>query len=162
MNIWTACLIGLVATAFMDLAQWLRTQLTHTPGLDYRLVGRWLLTLRGGGKPITPITQRPKQVGERALGWAAHYGTGAAIGALLPLAQAWAPSLSRGALCLGIGVVSMALPTLVMQPGMGLGVAASRTPAPWRARRGTLFAHLSLGLGLWLAWALLDGLARIP
>ena len=164
MTIWTACLMGLLATAFMDLAQCLRTHLAHAPGLDYRLVGRWLLGLRTGPNtaPLTPITQRPAQAGERALGWAAHYGVGAAMGALLPVAQAWAPSLPRGALCLGIGVVSMALPTLLMQPGMGLGVAASRTPAPWRARRGTLFAHLSYGLGLWLAWALLDGLARIP
>ena len=160
MNIWTACLIGLMATGFMDLSAWLRLRLWGVRGLDYRLVGRWLLSPRSAAHPPPPITQRPAQAGERAVGWAVHGASGLAFALLSWQAHTLAPAVPRLVLCLGTGLITMALPLLLMQPGMGLGVAASRTPTPWRARRGTLFAHLSYGLGLWLAWWLVDRLAR--
>jgi DUF2938 family protein len=45
-------------------------------------------------------------------------------------------------------------PFLLMQPGMGAGIAASRTPRPVAARLQTLVTHGIFGLGLYAAgWA---------
>lgn len=38
-----------------------------------------------------------------------------------------------------------------MQPGMGAGIAASRTPNPRAARLQSLVTHAVFGLGLYLA-----------
>jgi hypothetical protein len=53
------------------------------------------------------------------------------------------------ALALGIGTV--AAPFLLMQPGMGLGFAASRAPNPAAARSQSLLTHAVFGLGLYAA-----------
>ena len=65
----------------------------------------------------------------------------------------WARQPTLGpALLVGIGTV--AAPFLVMQPGMGAGVAASRTPRPAAARLQSLVTHTIFGLGLYAAgWA---------
>ena len=64
------------------------------------------------------------------LGWFAHYAIGIALAALLlaigGLEWARHPSL---ALALGFGLVSVALPFLILQPALGAGIAASRTRA---------------------------------
>ena len=50
------------------------------------------------------------------------------------------------ALLVGIGTV--AAPFLLMQPGMGAGIAASRTRRPGAARMQSLVTHTIFGLGL--------------
>lgn len=45
----------------------------------------------------------------------------------------------------------MAAPFLLMQPGMGAGIAASRTPRPTIARLHSLLTHAIFGLGLYAA-----------
>ena len=45
----------------------------------------------------------------------------------------------------------MAAPFLIMQPGMGAGIAASRTPRPAAARMQSLVTHGVFGLGLYVA-----------
>jgi hypothetical protein len=42
-----------------------------------------------------------------------------------------------------------------MQPGLGLGIAASRTPQPNVARLRSLATHAVFGLGLYAAAAIL-------
>ena len=37
----------------------------------------------------------------------------------------------------------------LLQPGMGLGWAAAKTPAPWKVRGLGLLAHTAFGLGMW-------------
>ena len=59
-----------------------------------------------------------------------------------------APSLLP-ALALGVGTV--VFPLLVMQPAMGLGVAASRTPSPLKNCLRSVVNHAVFGLGLFLA-----------
>jgi hypothetical protein len=53
------------------------------------------------------------------------------------------------ALVVGIGTV--AAPFLLMQPGMGAGIAANRTPRPGAARLQSLITHAVFGLGLYAA-----------
>ena len=52
------------------------------------------------------------------------------------------------ALVVGIGTVVM--PFFVMQPGMGAGIAARRTPRPQAARMQSLVTHALFGLGLYV------------
>ena len=45
-----------------------------------------------------------------------------------------------------------------MQPGMGAGIAASRTPRPAAARLHSLVTHAIFGIGLYAAGRLLDAM----
>ena len=63
---------------------------------------------------------------------------------------AWARTPTPGPALL-VGVATIAAPFLVLQPGMGAGIAASKTPRPWRARLRSLATHATFGVGLYLA-----------
>ena len=54
------------------------------------------------------------------------------------------------------GIATLAAGWFLLQPGLGAGVAASRTPNPGRQRIEGLIGHTVFGLGLWLT-ALLIG-----
>ncbi|MES2253537.1 MAG: DUF2938 domain-containing protein [Pseudomonadota bacterium] len=147
-----AIVIGMGATAFMDLVAWTRKQVFGTPSADYALVGRWIAYMPRGRFLHRPIAASPCLHGERAVGWSTHYLIGIAFAfLLLTIFGAGQPAVLP-ALITGIG--SVAAPFLLMQPGMGLGIAACRAPKPNAARLRSLAAHLTFGIGLYLAgWA---------
>ena len=147
-----AVVIGVGATAVMDLWAHARRRLTGAPSLDYALVGRWLGWMPRGRFRHDPIAASSPVRGERAIGWSAHYLTGIAIaGVLLAVfGPAWACRPTLGpALLVGIG--SVAAPFLLMQPAMGAGLAARRTPDPVAARLRSLGTHAVFGVGLYAA-----------
>jgi hypothetical protein len=151
-----AVLTGAGATLLMDLWTIARKRLLGTPASNYGLVGRWLAYLARGRFRHDPIAASPPVRGERLIGWTAHYLIGIAFAAVLLAIWGldWARQPTLGpALIVGIG--SVAAPFLVMQPGMGAGIAASRTPRPSAARLQSLVTHAVFGLGLyaggWLA-----------
>ncbi|MBT2321826.1 DUF2938 domain-containing protein [Variovorax paradoxus] len=145
-----AFLIGAGATIVMDIWAVVRQRLLGIPSLDYGLVGRWLGHLARGRFRHDRIGASSPVRGERLIGWAAHYLTGIAFAAIL--LAIWGldwlchPRLGP-ALFVGIG--SVAAPFLLMQPGMGAGIAASRTPRPTAARLQSLVTHGIFGLGLY-------------
>ena len=100
----------------------------------------------------SPIAAVPPVRAERAIGWAAHYAIGVGFASLLPAIWGWEwirhPTFGP-AMIVGIGTV--AAPFFIMQPGMGAGIAASRTPNPAAARLQSLATHAVFGLGLYLA-----------
>jgi hypothetical protein len=148
---WNALAIGAGATLVMDLWGWVQRRTLRISTLDYALVGRWLAGLPRGRIARPQLRAEPAVRGEAALGWAAHYATGVAFAALLLaiFGAAWVEAPSLGpALIVGLG--TMAAPFFVVQPALGLGVAAARTPKPWIARLRTLGTHLSFALGLYL------------
>lgn len=150
-----AIMVGIGATAFMDLVALARKYCFGTPSADYALVGRWIGHMPCGRFLHRPIAVSPTLRGEGAIGWAAHYLTGIAFAFLL-LAIFGTGWLRQPALlpALIIGIGSVAAPFLLMQPGMGLGIAARRAPKPNAARLRSLVAHLTFGIGLYLAgWA---------
>ena len=51
---------------------------------------------------------------------------------------------------LAVGLVTVAAPFFLMQPGMGAGIAASRTARPAAARMQSLLTHAIFGLGMYL------------
>ncbi|WP_342725932.1 DUF2938 domain-containing protein [Bradyrhizobium sp. B097] len=147
-----AVLIGTGATVVMDIWGMVRKRLLGIPSLDYALVGRWLDHLASGRLRHDRIAASPPVAGERVIGWAAHYligiGFAGVLLAIFGLDWARQPSIAP-ALIVGIG--SVAAPFLVMQPAMGAGFAASRTPQPWAARLQSLLTHAVFGVGLYAA-----------
>jgi hypothetical protein len=92
--------------------------------------------------------------GELVLGWCAQHAIVVAFAALLLVSRGhdWAhhPTLAPA---LVMGLVTLLAPFLVMQPAMGLGVAASTTPKPNAARLRSVAAHTACGVGLYAsAW----------
>jgi hypothetical protein len=154
--------IGIGATALMDVWGLLRTRLLRMAAADYGLVGRWIAYLPRGRFRHDPIAATPRVRGEHAIGWTAHYLVGIAFAAVLLAVWGldWArqPSLAP-ALIVGIG--SVAAPFLLMQPGMGAGLAARRTPRPGVARLQSLITHAVFGVGLYLAAVAANGLAGL-
>jgi predicted branched-subunit amino acid permease len=50
---------------------------------------------------------------------------------------------------LAFGVVTVALPMLVLQPALGLGVASAKAARPWAARVKSVATHIVYGVGLY-------------
>jgi hypothetical protein len=145
-------LTGLGATALTDLWALLRRRLFGTALPNYRLVGRWLGRMRLGEFRHEAIARANALRGESLIGWAAHYLIGAGFAALLVwfAGTDWLARPTWGAALL-IGLATVTLPFLVMQPAMGAGVAASRAPNPAAARLHSVVYHLVFGAGLYLS-----------
>lgn len=147
-----ATAIGAGATALMDAWGLARKRLLGIPPMNYALVGRWLAYLPRGRFRHEPIAASAPVAGERLLGWVAHYAIGIGFaGVLLALCGLdWArnPTLAPA---LAVGLGSVAAPFLVMQPGMGAGLFASRAPRPNAARVQSVVTHAVFGLGLYAA-----------
>jgi hypothetical protein len=157
----SAVLIGVGATAFLDVTAILRNKLVGTPMPDYGLVGRWFAWMPRGRFRHDAIAASAPMPGERIIGWAAHYLIGIAFAGLLIAVWGldWVRNPTPGpALILGIG--SVAAPFLLMQPGMGAGLAGRRTPRPMATRLRSVVTHTMFGLGLYFAgwFVLLSGL----
>ncbi len=118
--------------------------------LDYAMVGRWIGHLRHRRFIHDRIASSDPVRGERLLGWFAHYAIGVAFAfALLSIeGLEWARSPSIGP-AMVVGMVTVAAPWFIMQPGMGAGIAAAKTPHPVATRVRNLATHAVYGLGLY-------------
>ncbi len=145
-------LIGVGASAFMDLVAWLRNRLLGTPLPNYAPVGRWAAYFLRGHFTHNTIATAPPIDGELALGWVTHYFAGIFFAYVLLLVWgmdwAWHPTLLP-ALIVGIG--SLVAPFFLLQPTMGFGFAASKLPNPNAARLGGFLGHLAYAVGLYVA-----------
>ena len=152
-------LVGIVATAVTDLWAAARKRLFGVSPPDFGLVGRWLAHMAHGRFRHDSIAVAPRVHGERAIGWIAHYLIGISFAAVLIgiWGIEWLERPSLGP-ALVVGIVTVAAPYFVMQPGMGAGIAASRTPHPATARLHSLLTHAIFGLGLYAAGWLLDAM----
>lgn len=158
MELFSAILvIGVGATIVMDVWGVVRSLLFAMPLPSYALVGRWLAHMLHGKFRHDAIAAAKPVVGEQFIGWSAHYLTGIAYAAILVgiYGQAWlqSPTLVPAVL---IGVVTLLAPFLLMQPGIGLGVAASRAPNPAIARLHSFLNHAVFGLGLYVSARLMQ------
>jgi hypothetical protein len=152
-------LIGIGATMVSDLWGWVRSPLFGVPAPDYAIVGRWIGHMTRGQFRHERIASAPRIRDERLIGWLAHYGIGIAFAFSLfaVVNGSWMhePSLMPALI---VGIATVAAPFLVMQPGIGAGFFASRTPRPAVARLHSLALHTAFGIGLYLsAW-----LASLP
>lgn len=148
-------LVGIGATAVLDVWLLLLSRL-GVPATGFAVVGRWVGHIARGRFAHAAITKAEPIRFELGLGWLTHYAIGIACAALLVSAQgaAW---LEQPALlpALAVGVLSVAAPWFVMQPAMGAGFLASKTPAPLTNCLRNLANHAVFGAGLYVAAAVL-------
>ncbi|WP_425252967.1 DUF2938 domain-containing protein [Janthinobacterium sp. NFX145] len=147
-----ALAIGVGATAVMDVWAVALKRFWCIPSLNFAMVGRWLGHLPRGTFSHVNIAQAAPVRDEAILGWTAHYLIGVLFAAVLLalVGQTWVqqPTFVPALLA---GLVSVAAPFCILQPGMGAGLAASKTPHPNAARLRSLMAHTAFGIGLYLA-----------
>ena len=152
-------LIGVGATIFMDI--WgLIQKAMGVATLNYAMVGRWAGHLLRGQIAHSNIGKAEPIAGESALGWFIHYAVGIVFAFLLlaVYGTAWLQD-PRWLPAVMVGTVTVVMPFFVMQPAMGAGVAASRTPTPWINRLRSLLTHAIFGLGMYLAALLIQQVA---
>lgn len=155
-------IIGIGATAVTDLWGIARKLLFGMALPNYALVGRWIAHMIHGRFRHDAIAASAPMRGEHIIGWTAHYLIGIAFAAVLTgiWGAAWIQQPTVGpALIVGIGTV--AAPFLLMQPGMGAGIAASRTPRPGAARLQSLMTHTVFGIGLYASGQALQLISQI-
>ena len=147
-----AIAVGLGATLVMDLWSIFLNRAFNIPSPNYCWVGRWLCYLPEGIFRHNHIAAAPQKPSECAIGWIAHYAIGVifAWSLVLLASPRWLrePTLLPAMI---LGLATVVIPLLVMQPSFGLGIAASKTPNPTQARFRSLMNHAVFGLGLYLS-----------
>lgn len=147
--------IGIGATMVMDLWGLLLRRL-GVATLNLAMVGRWAGHLLHGRVRHQAIAKAEPVRHELALGWGIHYAIGVLFAMLLVgfVEEGWllAPTLLPA---VAVGVVTVVAPLCFMQPVMGAGFFASRTPTPARNCLKSLATHFVFGVGLYLSAALL-------
>lgn len=155
-----AIAIGLGATLTMDLWNLMLKRVFNVPSLDYCLLGRWVRHMPTTFRHVSIASAPPKSM-ECAAGWLAHYtiGVSLAVGLAAFTAGEWVarPTLLPAVL---YGIATVAFPFFIMQPALGLGIAASKTPKPLLARVKSLATHTVYGVGLYVSALMLYSALR--
>jgi hypothetical protein len=147
----SAIAVGVGATLVIDLWNGLLKRTFGIASLDYCLLGRWVRHMPDGTLRHASIAAAAPKSFECAVGWIAHYGIGVML-ALVFVALTSGDWLAHPTVlpALLYGVATVVFPFFILQPALGLGVAASRTPNPMQARLKSLGTHIVFGAGLYL------------
>lgn len=144
-------LIGVGATAVLDLWLTLLKRLGVPTG-SFALIGRWVAHMARGKFSHASIGKAEPVSSELAIGWVTHYAVGIAFAAALVAMQGagWVqqPTFVPAFLT---GLATVAMPLFVMQPAMGSGFAASKTPTPLKNCARSIANHAVFGVGMYLA-----------
>jgi hypothetical protein len=146
-----AIAIGIGATLVMDLWNLFLKRTFGIPSLDYCLLGRWVRHMPEGTLRHANITAARQKPFECTVGWIAHYTIGVVLALVFVVCTSgdWlARPTVLPALLYGIGTA--VFPFFILQPSLGLGIAASRTPNPPQARLKSLVTHIVFGVGLYV------------
>jgi|SRR6267154_217292 len=144
--------IGVGATILLDLWSACLKGLFDIPSTNWAMVGRWFGHLPRGRFVHNKIADASPVRGELLLGWIVHYAIG--VGFAIILVALFGPDwLHQPTLvpALVVGVITVVFPFFLLQPGMGLGVAATKAPRPNAARLRSLMNHTIFGIGLYAA-----------
>ena len=148
-------LVGIGATAVMDVWLLILARLS-VPTAGFAMVGRWVGHFAQGRFAHAAIAKAAPLPFEHGLGWLTHYLVGIAYAALLVAAVGRGWLVQPTALpALLFGLATVAAPWLVMQPAMGAGFLALKTPTPLKNCLRNLANHTVFGGGLYLAAAAL-------
>lgn len=149
--LFTGLLMGIGGTVAMDVWAWVLARLNVVPFPNWAMPGRWLGHVFRGRVFHDDIGAVDPVPGELGLGWVLHYGVGALYGIVFAalVGSAWLAAPSFLSVWI-FSLITIAAGWFLLQPGMGLGWAASKTPNPWKARGLGLAAHTVFALGMWL------------
>lgn len=152
-NILYYLLVGVFATAMLDLWSLTLNRALGAPITNWDYVGRWISgLLTSGTLRHAAIAAVPPAAHERLLGWSTHYVVGVIYAALylgVLAALNATPSVSSAGV---FGLITVLAPWLILQPGLGIGYFATRAPRPNLTRALNLLSHLVFGIGLYLGW----------
>jgi Protein of unknown function (DUF2938) len=150
-------LLGLGANLLFDLWQRGLALATGQPAPNWAPIGRWFRHLGEGKVFHEDIGKAKPYEHELAVGWIGHYVVGITYGVIFALivGPEWlaAPRFLPAWI---FGLATVAFGWFLLQPGLGMGWAAARTPDPWRVRLLNLAGHTVFGLGLWLTGLLIE------
>jgi hypothetical protein len=145
-----AVVVGIIATLATDLWLWL-LQIFGVRAVNWAPVGRWVAWMPRGVFVHRPIAATPSIRGELAIGWGFHYVVGIAYAAIyLAIARLVLASGPTLISALVFAIALLVVPWFVMQPALGLGFFAARTPRPRVTRIINVSGHAAFGAGLYL------------
>ena len=151
-----APLVGVGGTVVLDLYALMMSRVLGVPATNWAMVGRWFGNMAHGQFVQVAMSEAAPVKGELAIGWIAHYAIGIGYGLLLLglWGKAW---LERPTLVppMILAWVLLVAPYLMMMPGMGMGIAGSRTPKPNVTRLKSVMGHSVFGLGMYATGRLL-------
>lgn len=147
----TGALMGLGGTIAMDLWAIVLNKGFNQPLPNWAMPGRWFGNLFRGRVFHDSIGDAQAVSGELSLGWVFHYGVGIIYGIafLIMAGTDWLAAPSFVPLWI-FSLITIAAGWFLLHPGMGLGWAASKTPAPWKTRGLGLVAHTVFAIGMWM------------
>jgi hypothetical protein len=149
--VFRSMLIGAGATLVMDIWAAVIGRF-GIASLNFALLGRWLGHLPRGQWFHESIAKAPRVPHELLMGWCAHYTIGISFATLVlaTFGVGWArsPTLYPA---LFIGIATVLAPWFILQPALGAGIAASKTPMPVFNAVKSLITHVVFGIGLFLA-----------
>lgn len=142
--------MGLGGTVAMDVWAWTLARAGVAPFPNWAMPGRWLGHVFGGRVFHDDIAAVDPVAGELGLGWALHYGVGVLYGIVFVLLAGaeWNTEPTFFPIWI-FSLITIAAGWFLLQPGMGLGWAAAKTPSPWKVRGMGLVAHTVFALGMW-------------
>lgn len=145
--------MGITATVMIDVWLAVLNKVFNLPTTNWAMVGRWFAHLPSGKFIHRPIGSSAEIKHERALGWVIHYVIGI-VYAYLYLAVVFYAVASEPTVLSAVlfGLATVLVPWLVLQPGMGLGILARKTPNPNVIRLISLSVHSIFGVSLYLGW----------
>lgn len=153
-------LLGAGATVVMDAWLMLLKRM-GVQTLNFAFIGRWVGHLFHGVFVHPSIGKAKPVPGELALGWSTHYAVGIVFAGLLIAVQGhdWirAPSALPA---VALGLCTVVFPLFVMQPAMGMGFAASKSPSPAKNCLRSVVNHTMFGLGLYLSGVVIAWVSR--
>jgi hypothetical protein len=145
-----ALLIGIGATALMDLWALALKGLFGIAAPNWALVGRWFCHLPKGRVFHDDIAKAHPYANELAVGWIAHYAIGILYAGVLIVATGpgWLASPTFLP-ALAVGLVTVGAGWFLLQPGMGAGWAASKRANAAQIRLLNIAAHTVFAIGLY-------------
>ena len=146
---WRCVAIGVGGTVLMDLWAILLSFLPGQRWPNWAPVGRWFWHLSSGKVFHEDIGKAPAYEHELALGWIGHYAVGILYGILLIVftGPSWlaAPTFLPAWI---LGIATVGAGWFLLQPGLGLGWAASKLPNATRVRALNLVSHTIFAAGM--------------
>ena len=145
--------IGIAATVILDIWALVAKRAYDAVPANWALAGRWFAHMKDKRFVHESIADAMPVRGELAIGWLAHYLVGIVYGLLVvaiwSFQEVTYPTLGAPFL-IGL-VLATCAAWFVMQPGMGLGVTARKTPDPLRVRLRTIVNHVVFSFGLYVS-----------
>lgn len=148
--VWRGIAMGLGGTIFMDIWAMILHRFFGEPAPNWGPVGRWFWHLPKGRVFHDSIANAEAYRHEVVLGWISHYAVGILYGIILTLIvpAGWfaGPTFT---LPFVVGIVTVGAGWFLLQPGLGIGWAASKVANPSKVRALNLVAHTVFALGMY-------------